>query len=97
MGVLTARQSGNTALPMPTVTVKMPKDLHARLEAEAARRRTSKSAVLRDSFIRGSSAPAPAKSFYERAKKYIGSVSGPGDLSARSKTLEGYGHSRRPR
>ena len=80
---------------MPVVTVKMPRELHARLEAEAARRRTSKSAVLRASFA-ASASPAPAASFYERARKYIGAIDGPGDLSTRSKKLKGYGHFRRP-
>jgi len=80
---------------MPTVTVKMPKAMHDRLEAEAARRRTTKSAVLREAFAHKHSA-APTGSFYERAKHLIGAASGPGNLSARSKTLEGYGRSRRP-
>ena len=80
---------------MPVVTVKMPAGLHARLEAEARRRRTTKSAVLREAFAQRQSA-APAGSLYERAKHLIGSIDGPGDLSARSKTLEGYGQSRHP-
>ncbi len=80
---------------MPTVTVKMPQPLHARLEAEAARRHTTKSAILREAFAQRS-VGAPAGSFHERAKHLIGAASGPGDLSARSKTLTGYGRSRRP-
>jgi hypothetical protein len=80
---------------MPTVTVKMPKDLHSRLEAEAARRRTSKSAVLRDAFAQRQSA-VPKGSLSERAKHLIGSIDGPGNLSARSKKMEGYGRFRRP-
>lgn len=79
---------------MPVVTVKMPSSLHARLEAEARRRRTTKSAVLREAFAQRPSA-APAGSLYERARHLIGSIGGPGDLSARSKTLKGYGQSRR--
>jgi len=92
---LTLCQIGITHSIMPTVTVKMPKGLHARLEAEARRRRTTKSAVLREAFAQRPTT-APAGSFYERAKHLIGAASGPGDLSARSKTLEGYGQSRRP-
>ena len=80
---------------MPVVTVKMPRALHARLEAEAARRRTSKSAVLRESFATGTG-PASTTSFFEKARQYIGTVDGPGDLSTRSKKLTGYGHFRRP-
>jgi hypothetical protein len=80
---------------MPVVTVKMPKAMHARLEAEAARRRTSKSAVLRESFATNTGS-TPATSFYEKARQYIGAVEGPGDLSTRSKKLKDYGHFRRP-
>ncbi len=80
---------------MPTVTVKMPKALHARLEAEAARKRTTKSALLRDTFAK-QAGTAPAGSFYQRAKHLIGVLDGPGNLSALSKTLPGYGRSRRP-
>lgn len=80
---------------MPTVTVKMPKALHARLEAEAARKRTTKSALLRDTFAQKAGA-APSGSFYERAKHLIGVLDGPGNLSALSKTMPGYGRSRRP-
>jgi hypothetical protein len=93
--VLTLCQTGITPSAMPTVTVKMPKGLHARLEAEARRRRTTKSAVLREAFAQRPTT-APAGSLYERARHLIGSIAGPGDLSARSKTLEGYGQSRRP-
>lgn len=80
---------------MPTVTVKMPKELHARLEAEARRGGTTKSALLREAFANRPTT-APTGSLYERARHLIGSVDGPGDLSARSKTMEGYGSSRRP-
>jgi hypothetical protein len=80
---------------MPTVSVKMPKELHARLEAEATRRGTTKSAVLREAFAQRQTV-VPKGSLYERAKHLIGSVDGPGDLSTRSKIMEGYGRYRRP-
>lgn len=80
---------------MPTVTIKLSAAEHARLQAAAARRRTSKSAVLREAFARQEKT-APAGSFYERAKHLIGVLDGPGNLSALSKTLPGYGRSRRP-
>jgi len=80
---------------MPTVTVKFSAAEHARLKAVAARRRTSKSAVLRDAFARQADG-LPTGSFYERAKHLIGVLDGPGNLSALSKTLPGYGRSRRP-
>ncbi len=79
---------------MPTVTIKLSAAEHARLEAVAARRRTSKSAVLREAYARLSSSSASG-SFYERAKHLIGVASGPGDLSANPKYMAGYGGSRR--
>ena len=79
---------------MTPVTVKFPPALLARLESEAVRLRTTKSAVLRDTYAR--SAPVKALSMAERARHLIGSIDGPGDLSARSKKLVGYGRSRRP-
>jgi hypothetical protein len=79
---------------MPTVTVKMPPALHSRLEAEATRRSTTKSAILREAFA-SRQANAPADSFYERAKHLIGAASGPGDLSTNPKYMTGYGKSRR--
>ena len=77
---------------MPVVTVKMPKAMHARLETEATRRRTSKSAVLRDSFAAQSS-PRPG-ALWERIQHLAGSIDGPGNLSALSKKLPEYGRSR---
>jgi len=95
MRVLTGCQSGITHFAMPTVSVKMPKALHARLVADAARKRTSKSALLRDTYAKQAKG-APAGSFYERARHLIGVLDGPGNLSTLSKTLPGYGRSRRP-
>ncbi len=77
---------------MPTVTVKMPKAMHARLEAEAARRRVSKSAILRESFAGRTNAGRGA--LWDRVKHLAGSIDGPGNLSALSKKLPGYGRSR---
>ncbi len=79
---------------MPTVTVKMPAEMHARLEAEAARRATTKSAILREAFAQRQSMASP-DSFYERAKHLIGAAAGPGDLSTNPKYMAGYGRSRR--
>jgi len=80
---------------MPTVTVKIPPALHRQLEAEAAKRRTTKSAILREAFSRGQGqTEATADSFYERAKHLIGAASGPGDLSTNPKHMAGYGKSR---
>ncbi|MEO7412955.1 MAG: ribbon-helix-helix protein, CopG family [Opitutaceae bacterium] len=80
---------------MPTITVKMTKALHSRLEAEAARRRTTKSAIMREAFSQRQSS-APAGSFYERARHLIGAATGPNDLATNPKHLAGYGKSRTP-
>lgn len=82
---------------MPTVTVKMTPSQHARLQREAKKRRTTQSAVLRDAFDQlAENSGDKEKSFAERAAHLIGSLDGPGDLSIRSKEMEGYGESRRP-
>ena len=80
---------------MPTVTVKLSAAEHARLKSEASRRRISKSAVLREALARRPLA-AVTGSLYERARHLIGCIDGPGDLSARSKEMKGYGRFRRP-
>lgn len=82
---------------MPVVTIKMPRAMHARLEFEVARRRITKSAILRDAFARTESPnPSRPRSLAERAKHLIGVIDGPGDLYARSKKMLGYGRFRRP-
>jgi hypothetical protein len=78
---------------MPTVTIKLSAAEHARLAAEAERRRTSKSAVLREAFAQRTSAPG---SLLERARHLVGALDGPGDLSIRSRQMKGYGRFRRP-
>lgn len=77
---------------MPIVTVKISEALHRRLETEAARRRISKSAVLREAFMK--QIGTTDGTLAERARHLIGSIDGPGDLSRRSKMLPGYGRSR---
>lgn len=83
---------------MPTVTIKLSATEHARLKAAATRRRTSKSAVLREAFAR-QTATAPASAtgtLWDRIGHLAGAINGPGNLSTLSKTLPGYGRSRRP-
>ncbi|MDI1251400.1 MAG: hypothetical protein PSV13_21240 [Lacunisphaera sp.] len=83
---------------MPTVTVKLSTTEHARLKAAAARRRTSKSAVLREAFAR-QTATAPTGTtgtLWDKIGHLAGAIDGPGNLSTLSKTLPGYGRSRRP-
>ncbi len=80
---------------MPTITVKMTKALHDRLVAEAARKRTTKSALLRAAYDKKSEIKSGG-SLWDKIGHLAGSIDGPGNLSARSKTLSGYGRSRRP-
>ncbi|MFI5336993.1 MAG: hypothetical protein ACHQ5A_09425 [Opitutales bacterium] len=78
---------------MPTVTIKLSAAEHARLKAEAARRRTTKSALLRSAYAKSSETPSPG-SLWDKIGHLAGSIDGPGNLSALSKTLPGYGRSR---
>lgn len=80
---------------MPTISVKMTKELHARLQAEAARKRTTKSALLRAAYARKANVNSGG-SLWDKIGHLAGSIDGPGNLSALSKTLPGYGRSRRP-
>lgn len=82
---------------MPTVTVKLSAAEHARLKAAAARRRTTKSAVLREAFARESidTRAGSAGTLWDKIGHLAGSLDGPGNLSTLSKTLPGYGRSRR--
>jgi len=78
---------------VPTVTIKLSPAEHARLEADAARRRISKSAVLRQAYAQ-TSHQARAGSLWDKIGHLAGSIDGPGTLSTLSKTLPGYGRSR---
>lgn len=78
---------------MPTVTIKLSPAEHARLEADASRRRISKSAVLRQAYAKAS-AQGRSGSLWDKIGHLAGSIDGPGNLSTLSKTLPGYGRSR---
>jgi hypothetical protein len=78
---------------MPIVTIKLSEAEHARLEADAARLRISKSAVLREAYARVS-AQGRSGSLWSRIGHLAGSIDGPGNLSKLNKTLPGYGRSR---
>ena len=78
---------------MPTVTIKLSAAEHAFLKTEAARRRTTKSALLRAALARSAEAPPPG-GLWDKIGHLAGSIDGPGNLSALSKTLPGYGRSR---
>ncbi len=78
---------------MKTISVKVPEELDLKLTAVAARRRESKSALIRaalDYIVKSSEAITPS-SCLDLAKDLIGSVEGPSDLSYNKKHLKGYG------
>ena len=78
---------------MKTISVKVPEDLDLKLNAVAAKRRETKSAIIRaalDHLVNSSEASTP-NSCLDLAKDLIGSIEGPSDLSYNSKHLKGYG------
>jgi hypothetical protein len=78
---------------MKTISVKVPEDLDLKLTAVAAKRRETKSALIRaalDHIVKSSEAVTP-NSCLDLAKDLIGSVEGPSDLSYNKKHLKGYG------
>jgi len=78
---------------MKTISVKVPEDLDLKLTAVAAKRRETKSALIRaalDHIVKSSEAVTP-NSCLDLAKDLIGSVEGPADLSYDNKHLKGYG------
>jgi hypothetical protein len=78
---------------MKTVTVKIPADLNARLEAAARRQRVPKSAIIRQMLEAGvrRTRNAPKPTGYDLAKHLAGSLHGPPDLATNPKYMEGFG------
>jgi Arc/MetJ-type ribon-helix-helix transcriptional regulator len=70
---------------MKTLTVRVPDALAAQLDAEATRRRVSKSDIVRER-LQDQSSRREAKTTFDAIGDLIGSVDGlPTDLSARKK------------
>lgn len=76
---------------MKTLTVKVPDKLHAKLEAVAAQRRESKSAVVRAAIAGVLEATTTSYSCLDLARDLRGCAEGPADLSYDKKHLRGYG------
>jgi Arc/MetJ-type ribon-helix-helix transcriptional regulator len=76
-----------------TISVKIPTPLAARLSAAVRRRKTSRSAIVREA-LEGhlrSDTLAQAGSLLDLAGDLVGSVVGPSDLSSNKRRLRGYG------
>jgi Arc/MetJ-type ribon-helix-helix transcriptional regulator len=78
---------------MKTVSFKLPPDLDNRLSELARRRRTSRSAVVREALEALSA--KPKLSVTELAGDLVGCISGPSDLATNPKYLADFGKWRR--
>jgi len=78
---------------MKTISVKISEELDLKLTAAAARRRESKSALIRAALdqVVESSETVTSNSCLDLAKDLIGTAEGPSDLSHNKKYLKGYG------
>jgi hypothetical protein len=77
---------------MPTLTLKLSTETAARLERMAARRRTTKSTVMREALEEKLRESANEPSVYDLMKPSIGSVdSGIRDLGHNPSHLKGFG------
>jgi Arc/MetJ-type ribon-helix-helix transcriptional regulator len=81
---------------MKTLTVRLPEELAAQIEAESRKRKVSKSDVIRERLIHPRSRNRGASSL-ERISDLVGSVDGlPADLSTQKrKYLAGTGYGRK--
>jgi Arc/MetJ-type ribon-helix-helix transcriptional regulator len=96
--VLRLCRFGNTFRVMKTLTVRLPEDLIAQIEAESRRRRLSKSDVVRERLTETKRSRGNQSTLLDAVADVIGSVDQlPPDLSARKKKYlrsTGYGDKR---
>jgi Arc/MetJ-type ribon-helix-helix transcriptional regulator len=77
---------------MRTISLKLPDELDARLEARAQHLGRSKSDVTREALTRLlDEGPSRRGSSLDLVGDLVGSVSGPGDLSVNKKHMRKYG------
>jgi Arc/MetJ-type ribon-helix-helix transcriptional regulator len=78
---------------MPTITVKVPLPLAQRLTRTVVRRRSTRSAVVREALEAHLAADGSSMdgSCFDLASDLAGSVRGPSDLSSNRRRLRGYG------
>jgi ribbon-helix-helix CopG family protein len=78
---------------MPAFSLKLPRDLDARLSVAARRRRTTKSALVREAIEShlGGAAIAAEGSVLDLVHDLVGCVEGTGDLSYNPRRMRGFG------
>jgi Arc/MetJ-type ribon-helix-helix transcriptional regulator len=78
---------------VPTITVKVSRPLAERLTRTVVRRRSTRSAVVREALEAHLAAEVGAKegSCFDLTSDLAGSVRGPSDLSSSRRRLKGYG------
>ena len=76
-----------------TLSLKLPRGLHARLHSAARKKGSTKSEIVRDALeaFLANDAPSRGDSCLDLARDLAGAVEGPGDLSFSKKHLRGYG------
>ena len=90
--VLTFWHNRITGFFMRTVTVKLPEEVFQKVSRSAARRRVSKSEIIREAL---SARETPGESLYSRIEDLVFDGAGiPRDLSSNPQHLKGYGSSR---
>ena len=77
-------------LGMPAVTIKLSGEDYQLLKAEAERRGTTQSELLRDGLRRVTS-ERESNSIADRMQDIVGSINGPVDLAANKDHLKNYG------
>jgi predicted DNA-binding protein len=82
---------------MTTISLKLPDSLEARLSSEAKRRRTTKSAIIRDAVEQAFAKKKGFVSCADLMRDLIGSQPGPRDASTNKEYLKDYGLERRHR
>ena len=78
---------------MKTISLKLPDRLHSQLNRVAKKRGQTKSDLVRaalEEYLNGQDSGFRG-SFLEAARKWIGCVEGPGDLSTNPKYMEDFG------
>lgn len=76
---------------MTTISLKLPDDMAARLDALARRRKMSRSELMREALAAILDGSPGRASIDDLAGDLVGSLAGPGDLSTNKKHMRGFG------